>query len=410
MSLSSILGRLATFLTPDGSGNVTLYQTPTTNDNSNKLSTTAFVQNMIVPFTGKNRIINGDCRMQQRTAASISGSATSGRVYGAVDRFFTVCDNTPGGAMSLSAGTMGITGGYTRNCVVLTATTAITSLTTTNAWEGIAQGIEGLNSTDLLGQQLAVSFWFNALVSGTYSVSLSDSTGSYTYTTSFSFAAGNTPQKITLSVPALPTAANIPYTTGLGLQIRIGALNTGTYQCPTASLGAWQAANYISAQGATNWAGTINNWIAVTELQLEAGGVVTTFERRPFGLEQLLCYRYYVRIGNTGSTVSSGVASGTATATAFGITVPATMRTTPTMNHNLTDANYAGNATPTGSQWTFVYIGSTFIAKSSGTIGITAGQSQVSPYLWVATGMSLAAVPNGFVLGPTAYMELTAEF
>lgn len=235
-------------------------------------------------LSGRNRIINGACDVQQ-----YSGNANGTSVYvGPMDRF-QIGNSGTGGTFSQSNSTIAVNG-VAKNGVRHTATAPVTSLTSGNLTQGIWQKIEGYNCYDLRGKPVIASFVFNSNVSGNFSISLADSTGSYSYVTTFAYTAGN-PQYFAVPIPSIPTAASIPISSGLGLSLRIGALNTGTFQ--GASSGAWQAGNFVSAPGATNWASVANNFIELTELQLEAGSVATPFERRSYAQELALCQRYY---------------------------------------------------------------------------------------------------------------------
>ena len=113
--------------------------------------------------------------------------------------------------------------------------------------------------------------------------------GPMSYVSTFA-AVANTPIKITIPVATLATSLGVPNTNGLGLALDVGALNQGTYQ--TSTINAWQSGAFLSASGVTNWAAP-GNFIALTELQLEAGSAATAFEHRLFGQELTLCARYF---------------------------------------------------------------------------------------------------------------------
>ena len=233
---------------------------------------------------GRNRIINGDCRVVQRgTLVAPSASA-----YGGPDRFNASISGA-GGQFTQAAGTL-VHGAVTKSCVTQTVNTAMTDASAVKFWSGICQYIEGLNSFDLVGQAVTVSFLFKASVAGTYSVALRDAAAAWSYVTTFTVAA-NIVTKVAIPIQAIPNAAGVPNTAALGLQLWIGAQNTGSYS--TSTLNSWQNANYITASAVTQWALTAGATISVTELQLEAGSVATEFERRSYGSELALCQRYY---------------------------------------------------------------------------------------------------------------------
>ncbi|HJQ13089.1 MAG TPA: hypothetical protein VJ840_18800 [Gemmatimonadaceae bacterium] len=265
----------------------------------------------------RNRIINGACLVDQR------GSTTSGAVsYGGVDRFIMSLSGT-GGTVTQSQASFTF-GGQTKTCVKALIATALTSIASGNFYEGISQRIEGLQVFDLIGQPFVVSFLFNTNVTGTYSVSIRDGSATNSYVTTFS-ATANTPKYVVVTVPALSTMV-APSNTSTGMTIDIAALNTGTFQ--TSTLNAWQTGNFISANTATNYGGTANNFIEVAELQLEPGTFATPFERRPHPVESNLCLRYYNANVQMFLQGSNGVAGQGIGGT---LVLPVPMRAAPTM-------------------------------------------------------------------------------
>lgn len=296
--------------------------TATPGDSSLNASSTAFVAAALAPMTGKNRIINGDCRVAQR-GNGVYSTGVAG--YGGPDRYYAINANSAGGQFTQSQGSITI-GGITKSAVVQTVNTAIASVATTNIWSGITQSIEGLNCYDLLGQQAAISFIFSTNLTGTnkFSLALRDYTNANSYVTSFN-ATGGTPVKVSIPLASLPTSLTTPNSAAGGLSLSIAALNQGTYQ--TATVGSWQSGNFVSASGAANWGATVGNFIAATEIQLEAGSFSTTFDRRQYGTELALCQRYY-------QTNAAGMVYGYANAAGVLVyadgELPVPMRASPT--------------------------------------------------------------------------------
>lgn len=239
---------------------------------------------------GRNRIINGDIRVAQRSSVTFA-SGNAG--YAGPDRFFT-SNGTGGGSFTQSVGTITYNG-VARNAAVLTVNTANTSLTGGNFWQGFQQRIEGTNCYDMIGQSIAVSFIFNTNVTGTYCFTLIDGAVAQSYMNTFT-ATANTPQKVTFIIPAPTTPLSIPNTNGIGLYVNIGFLNTGTYQTTAPNVGTWQSTIYYTAPSATNWGATPGNFIAITELQVEPGPYATPFERVNIAEQLLRCQRYYEQI------------------------------------------------------------------------------------------------------------------
>jgi hypothetical protein len=281
-------------------------------------------------LVGKNRVINGCCRVQQR-GSFVATSTLNG--YGGPDRF-RVSNSSAGGTITQSAATLTYNG-VVRPAVLQVATVAATNIAGTNFWAGINYRFEGYNVYDLVGQPVAISFIFQANNAGTYSVSLIDGGSTFSYVTTITVATASVPQLFTILVPAIPAGASMPCSTATGLVLWIGACNTGTFQ--TSTLNAWQAGNFISAAGALSWATTAGAAISLTELQLEAGPIATPFERRSVEQEVAFCQRYY----NTVSYRVDVALQASTNISSMTVTYPVTMRAQPT--------NVIVNAVYTGS-------------------------------------------------------------
>jgi hypothetical protein len=239
----------------------------------------------VITPQGRNRIINGDCRIAQRASAVLSSPI--GNTYGGPDRFSSA-NSTGGGQFTQSAGTITF-GGATLPAIVLTANTANTAVTGSNYWYGILHQIEACNCYDLVGKPVTVSFIFSTNVAGTYNVSLRCGATTYSCVQTFTAVAGV--QQITIPFPAIPTATAFASSTASGIQLCIGFINTGTYV--TATTNAWQVGNYLTTAACTNWGLAANNFIAATNIQLEVGTQATPFEFSSVNDQYLRCLRYY---------------------------------------------------------------------------------------------------------------------
>lgn len=250
-------------------------------------------------FGFKNRIINGDMHIAQRSTSVVVNNSTV-RLYGGPDRWSTEILGA-GGQVTQSQSTLTYSGN-TKNTVRLTVNTPSTSLSSGNFWHGLLHLVEGVNCYDLAGATATLSFIFNTNVTGTYSVVISDGVFSSSYVTTIN-ATANTPTKYSIT---LPISVAIPYSTNIGLLICIGFQNTGDNQ--TSALNTWVAGRRFSAAGATNWSATVGNFIEVTEVQLEKGATATDFDYRPYSVELALCQRYY----EIGTSSWIGCATGSA--------------------------------------------------------------------------------------------------
>ena len=247
----------------------------------------------------RNRIINGDCRVQQYGGPVIFAPGSGG--YGGVDRW-AVNNTGPAGSGTISQQASAVSfGGVNRPVVAQVVTSSGNSSFSVS---GLRQVIEGLNSFDLIGQPIVLSFIFSTNLSGLYSVAVRDGTSTQSFLASFNAVSG-VPQRVILQIPELPSNLVIPSSNAAGIQINIGSF--------TASIGqpsnSWQVGNYITAAGATNWSLVSGTFIQIGEVQLESGSIVTPFERRPFGMELSLCQRYYEVDNNQLSILWNGNAT-----------------------------------------------------------------------------------------------------
>lgn len=278
-------------------------------------------------LAGHNRVTNGACNIVQRASVTNSGTSST---YGGPDHYYT-SNSGAGGSFTQSAGTITF-GGIAKTAVTQTVVTPLTSLTTTNYWHGIVNLIEGYDCYDLANQLISVSFIFNTNVSGTYSVCVRDtaSPNNNSYVTSF-VAVANTPARYTFQIPQFATT--IANSSGIGLTIAVGFLNNATYVTPTPNQ--WASGNFLTVSGATNWGAVANNFIQLTELQVEAGEYCTPFEHLTFSQDYAKCQRYYQTY--TEQLLIQSTAGNFGGASTFIYGVP--MRTTPSVSTVNVSAN-----------------------------------------------------------------------
>lgn len=286
----------------------------------------------ISQIAGANRIINGDCRIGQLPAVTVT--ATGNSTFGGVDRFGAV--NNASGSFTQSQGSITYNG-TVYPCVKQTVVTPSTTIAGSKWWVGIQQLIEGFNCFDLIGQPVVVSFVFESNVTGLFSFSFGDNSGSNSYSSTIN-ATANVPLLVSFLIPTLPATMTTTNTTDAGMYVEIGGLTTGSNQAIT--LNAWTTQSVISSPGVVNWSATAGNYIAVTNLQLVPGTAVTQFQRLPYETAFALCRRYL----RTGKTHGYAYAAASAAASQWVEVEP--MRTTPTVTLTNVSAN---NCNPVGT-------------------------------------------------------------
>jgi hypothetical protein len=209
------------------------------------------------PLSGaRNRIINGDMRIDQRNDGASVSSGINSLTY-TVDRWSVAASNA-----AVTVQRLGTAAEYYLNV------TGAASVTACN----IRHRIESKNIADLAGSTVTLSFKCS-------SSSLTSLSTALVYADSVdNFATGTVISSVNISITSTPTiystSFSLPANAANGVQVifSLGAFTSGTF--------------------------------TLTDVQLEPGSIVTPFERRSYGDELALCQRYYESIGATYSIAS----------------------------------------------------------------------------------------------------------
>jgi hypothetical protein len=248
----------------------------------------------------RNRIINGDMRIDQRRAGTSSN--VSGSMY-FTDRWM-VHDYASTAVLTAQqvrapANPYGFP--YALSVIMTTAQASFAA----QEYCGFEQRIEGFNIDDLMwgsqyAQPITISFTAYSTLAGTYSLALRNAANTASYVSTFSVPVANQWVRVEKTIPG-ETLATWAIDNTLGLALNITLASGANWQ--TADTNRWANSSrapsgfgFIAATGTTNFTATVNSQFFLTGVQVEKGTLATEFERRPYGVELGLCQRYYVKV------------------------------------------------------------------------------------------------------------------
>jgi hypothetical protein len=300
----------------------------------------------------RNRIINGDMRIDQRNAGASGTSAAPGYP---VDRWAYNASQANKITWQQNAGSVTPPAGYT-NYLGITSSSAYS--VTGNDYFQVYQIIEGNNVADLAwgtadARPAALSFWVRSSLTGTFGGSIATTkTAVWELMFNYTISAANTWTYVTVAIPAPTSTGGANTDNSAGVFVRFGLGSAGSSAGGT--VGAWQQANYIQPSGTVSVVGTNGATWYITGVQLESGSVATPFERRPYGTELMLCQRYFEKSFPIGTAVASGGATttivqylfstyGTAAGWFSGVFYKVTKRANPTVTIYNTTLSTSGN-------------------------------------------------------------------
>lgn len=235
----------------------------------------------------KNRIINGDMRIDQRNA----GASGTGSGY-TVDRWMYSGSQVSKGAWQQNAGAVTPPTGFT-NYLGFTSSSAYSVLA--GDYFQLLQPIEGLNCADLAfgtanAQAVTLSFWVRSSLTGTFGGAIRNGTPNRSYPFSYTIISANTWELKTVTIQGDTTGSWLT-NNGIGIYVSFSLGCGSTFSSPA---GSWASGNYCAPAVATSVVGTNGATFYVTGVQLESGTVTNpVFERRSYGNELMLCQRYY---------------------------------------------------------------------------------------------------------------------
>lgn len=303
-------------------------------------------------FTGfRNRIINGDFRINQRYAGYPIAEGSNNTNVFVADRWLirhTHASTTTIQLISAADSTLltanVLPAGFTSGLQINVTAGASTG---TNDYYVMRQIIEGnfvrdLNFGTTLAKNITISFWVRSSSASNYNLAIQNRDLNRTYVVPFQVSVANNWEYKTFVIPGAPTGTwRYDELAGLVLTITLGGGNS-----VITDPNIWQSnANVASSTISNALLAGVNNFM-ITGVQLEAGTNPTPFEERGYNTELALCQRYFFRAGGRNTNLPIMQFVFTAASTGLGVLeCPEPLRIAPSTS-NITLNNL--EASPTG--------------------------------------------------------------
>jgi hypothetical protein len=252
----------------------------------------------------RNRIINGDMRIDQRNAGASVTIPAATTTY-TIDRWAGFASQASKITIQQNAGSVTPPAGF-KNYLGVTVGASANVTVGAGDYFFIQQAIEGYNTADFGfgaagASTITFSFWVRSSVTGTYGGVLYNGGGSRSYPYSYVINSANTWEQKTVTVTGDTTGSWLT-TSGAGIQLTFSLGIGSTY---SGAAGSWVGANYYGTTGTATPITTNSATFYITGVQLEKGSTATSFDYRPYGTELQLAQRYLPCFDGLGWTINA---------------------------------------------------------------------------------------------------------
>ena len=348
----------------------------------------------------KNKLINGDARIDQRNAGA-SVTPTANGTY-TVDRWAAWLSQSSKFSVQRNAASVTPPVGFSNYL-------GITSLAATSVGASdyffVQQPIEGFNFSDLAwgtasAATVTISFWVRSSLTGSFGAFIRNGAANRSYPFTYTVSSANTWELKSVTIAGDTTGTWGTDNTAaalVGFSLGAGSSFSGT-------AGTWAGANYVQPTGATSVVGTNGATFYITGVQLEKGSTATSFDYRDYGRELAMCQRYYTKSYDITVAPQTNSTAGGLVDIAIG---------------NVANANYFGSvnflvsmrSTPTVTVYSFTSSTASRVSDGNGTdLAANSGFANLigtrSFTVQNQSGSTITAANGGFVFHYVATSEL----
>ena len=252
---------------------------------------------------GRNRIINGDMRIDQRNAGASTTPTGAGSGIYTLDRWCYQAAQTGKVTVQQNAGAVTPPVGF-KNYAGITSASSYSVLT--GDYFHLYQAIEGFNVADLdwgtaNAKTITISFWVRSSLTGTFGGSLRNEAVTRSYPFTYTISSANTWEQKSITI-AGDTSGTWLTNNGVGIYVGFGLGSGATF---SGTAGAWSAGNFVQPTSTVSVVGTNGATFYITGVQLEQNTSATPFERRLYGQELANCQRYFEKSYSQGTAVGT---------------------------------------------------------------------------------------------------------
>ena len=353
-------------------------------------------------LVGKNLIMNGSMAVAQR--GSQAGVASG---FGACDRWQLMSLSGAPARYTISQESSGGVGGNSKwNKILVTTADANPAAADTHYYGQKMEGNSVQTLLDSSGDLQACTMSFDVLVhaDGASSISFPATLVIFVndhgfdgqqYAKTFTVTSNDTWQRVSVPIAA---NASIAINNDTSDEFSVGVtIYAGSDKVISDATWGSAAGLDTSVSGAENLADVVNNYLGLTNVQLEVGSVATEFEHEATSVTLTKCQRYVIRY--TDASVGGRIITGFATSGSnaqFAFRYPVTMRAAPTLTVSAAaDFSVAYDATATNVTAISIALATVDVCRISANNGGGAAAGD--------------AVMLGYDGGGTRFFQLSAE-